>query len=281
MKFLVLGDSGMLGHLMGLYLSEAGHGVVGASRRGQRLFESVSLDIADDAALRTLLHDGGFDVAINCVAITSDHFQAPDDQVVEVNARFPHKLAALCEDLPTRVFQISTDGVFAGDGAPYGPDAIPDVTHLYGRSKADGELRDGRNLTIRSCPFGPDINPDGVSLFNWFMHAEPPVTGWTEALFTGVTTLALAQFAERAAADGLAGLVQFAPAESISKAELLHLLDERFRANRPADVHDVPGTHIDRSLLPSSRPDYATAPDYGEMLDDLKAWMDAHEHLYR
>lgn len=270
----------MLGHLAGLYLHESGHQVVGASRRGQELFPSVQLDIFDSAALQELLRNGAFDVVLNCIAITSDHVPAPDDLVMEVNGRFPHKLAAACKELDTRVFQISTDGVFSGKDAPYPDTAVPDIVPVYGRSKAEGELHDDKNLTIRSCPFGPDINPNGVSFFNWFMHAQPPVNGWTQALFTGVTTLALAQFAERAAEDGLTGLVQFAPDRTISKAELLHLMEERFRADWPAQVVDVPGTAIDRSLLPSPSVPAATAPSYEAMLDDLKVWMDDHAGLY-
>lgn len=280
MKFLVLGDSGMLGHLCGLYLAEAGHEVVGASRRGQSLFPSVPFHVGDEEGLRSLLHDGAFDVVLNCIAITSDHFRAPDELVVDVNARFPHRLARQCREMPTRVFQVSTDGVFSGEHAPYDDAAAPDAAGLYGRSKAEGELHDGKNLTIRACPFGPDINADGVGLFNWFMHAQAPVQGWTRALFTGVTTLAFARFVEQAAIDGLTGLVQFASAEPLSKAALLHQLDERFRAGRSAQVHDVPGTAIDRSLVPSAWLPYATAPSYERMLDDLKAWMERHPQAY-
>lgn len=271
----------MLGHMVGLYLAERGHDVVGASRRGQRLFPSVKIDVADEASVSSVLRDGGFDVAVNCIAITCDHFAAPHDEVMNVNGRFPHLLADICADMPTKVLQISTDGVFSGDDAPYADSAVPDVIPLYGRSKAEGELHDEKNLTIRSCPFGPDINPDGVSLFNWFVHADPPVTGWTEALFTGVTTLALAQFIERVASEDLVGLVQFAPAQSISKARLLHLIDERFRVGRSADVQDVPGVAIDRSLLPSRSVPYATAPGYEQMLDELKGWVEDHPGLYQ
>lgn len=271
----------MLGHLVGLYLVESGHEVIGASRRGQRLFGSVRLDVLDDGSVRSLLSEGGFDIVLNCVAIISDHFSAPESLVMDVNARFPHRLAEFCENLPTRIVQISTDGVFAGDNAPYDENAIPDVVPVYGRSKAEGELRDEKNLTIRSCPFGPDINSEGASLFNWFLRAEPPVEGWTQALFTGVTTLALARFVEHAVKDELTGLVQFAPSMSISKASLLHLLDERFRVGRSADVHDVPGMMIDRSLVPSSSVSYATAPSYETMLDELKVWMEAHADVYR
>lgn len=69
MKFLVLGASGMAGHVICLYLKEKGHEVVGYSRRKVTFVECISGDAKDTQKLKTVIEDGKFDVVINSIGM--------------------------------------------------------------------------------------------------------------------------------------------------------------------------------------------------------------------
>ena len=200
MRFLVLGASGMAGHTISLYLKERGHEVTGFSRRPVAFLErQVNGDARDEALLARTVGGGGFDVVVNCVGVLNQHAERDPEGAAYLNGELPHVLARLAEGMPTRVFHMSTDCVFAGNTGPYTEDSVPDGETVYDRTKAAGELRDGKNLTFRNSIVGPDTDPGGIGLLNWFMAQEGPVEGWTRALWTGLTTLELARAMEAAA----------------------------------------------------------------------------------
>ena len=58
MRFLVLGASGMAGHVICIYLKEQGHEVVGFSRRKVDFVESVSGDATDFSLLKGIIEIG-------------------------------------------------------------------------------------------------------------------------------------------------------------------------------------------------------------------------------
>lgn len=280
MRFLVLGAGGMAGHMVATYLEERGHDVAGLARRPLPfLGESVVCDVSDDARLASVVQGGGYDVAVNAVGILNADAEAHRARAAYVNAYLPHRLAELAEGTPTRVFHLSTDCVFAGNGGPYSESSVPDGRTFYDRSKALGELVDGRNLTLRQSIVGPDVNERGIGLLNWFMAQEGPVAGYSNAIWTGLTTLELAKAIEACAADGSAGLVNMVPEASISKRDLLGLFSEHLRGGE-VRVDPVDEPRLDKSLVrenggPSFRP-----AAYEDQVRELAAWMRAHAALY-
>ena len=69
MKFLVLGASGMAGHVIAIYLNEQGHDVIGFSRRKVNFVESVCGDASDFSLLKGMIAVGHFDAVINAIGI--------------------------------------------------------------------------------------------------------------------------------------------------------------------------------------------------------------------
>ena len=85
---------------------------------------------------------------------------------------------------------------------------------FYDRMKALGEIENERHLTFRNSIIGPDMKEDGIGLFNWFMKQKGTIYGYTEAIWTGVTTLTLAKAMERVGSEGLCGLYNLVYNES-------------------------------------------------------------------
>jgi len=279
MKVLVLGTTGMAGHVMALHLAEAGHNVTGLSRAGGSRPGEITGDVRDQALLRTLLADSAFDVVVNCVGVLTKAAAEHQADAAYINAFLPHYLAELTSDSQTRVIHISTDCVFSGHTGPYTEAARPDADDFYGRSKALGELNDGKNLTLRTSIVGPDIGLGGIGLLTWFLQQDGPIDGYSNVLWTGVTTLVLAQAAEAAATSGVTGLYHLTNNVPISKFDLLGLFNTYLR-HRPVRIRENDAPVSDKSLV-NTRTDFGFhVPSTEEMVRELRAWMLNHAGLY-
>ena len=280
MRFLVLGCSGMAGHTISIYLRERGHRVVGFSRRGVPfLDEQVTGDARDETLLSETLSEGGFDAVVNCVGVLNDFAERDPEGAAYLNGELPHVLARLTEGTRTRVFHMSTDCVFAGNTGPYTEGSVPDGRTVYDRTKAAGELRDSKNLTFRCSVVGPDTDPDGIGLLNWFMRQAGPVRGYSGAIWTGLTTLELAKAMERAASEDVHGLVNMVPPESISKLDLLRLFNEELRGGSVEVVPD--GTvRLDKTLVRTNFDSSFEPAGYAGQVAEMAGWVRAHRELY-
>lgn len=279
MRFLVLGASGMAGHVIALYLKECGHEVTGFSRRKVAFVESIAGDAMDAPLLEKVIREGEYDIIVNAVGILNQDAEDRKDVAAYLNAYLPHRLAALTADTPTRVVHMSTDCVFKGNTGPYTESSFRDGETFYDRSKALGELDDAKNLTLRNSIVGPDVNEDGIGLFNWFMRQEGPIDGFTGAIWTGVTAVELAKAIEAAALEGATGLVNLVPDESISKFELLGLFNKHMRGGR---VEIVPSGELslDKALTRASDALSFRAASYDRQVGEMAEWICAHACLY-
>lgn len=278
MRFLVLGAAGMAGHLISLYMREQGHDVTGFARHDLPFLEfQVEGDVTDVTVLEPVVRDG-YDVVVNCVGVLNKAAET-NPNAAWLNGELPHVLADMTADLSTRVFHMSTDCVFAGNTGPYTEASNPDGASAYDRTKAAGELNDGKNLTFRNSIVGPDMNPKGIGLLNWFMAQPGPVKGFTGAIWTGLTTLELAHAMEYEAAEGAHGLVNMVPEGSINKYELLQLFNRELRGGSVEIVPDA-GLQLDKTLVRTNfEPTYRPKP-YPEQVREMAGWVRAHKELY-
>ena len=278
-RFLVFGASGMAGHLIATYLLEQGHDVTGFCRRSVPKICCIEGDAFNIEHLRKIVEEGNFDVLINAVGILNQDAEEHKERAAYLNAYLPHALAALAEGTPTRLFHMSTDCVFQGNTGPYTEDSAPDGQTFYDRSKALGEISDGKNLTFRNSIVGPDANPEGIGLLNWFMRQSDSIKGFSNVLWTGLTTLELAKAMEAAATEDATGLVNMVPPVSISKYELLELFNRYFRGGS-VSVEPIDEPILDKTLVRTHRA-YAFEPaSYDQQIAELAAWTRAHADLY-
>lgn len=279
MKFLVLGASGMAGHLIALYLKEQGHEVVGFSRQPVSFVESIKGDAQDIPFLRQSISAGDYDVVINAIGLLNKNAEDHKFDAAFLNGCLPHLLAEITVASSTRIFHMSTDCVFAGNTGPYTEDSLPDGKTFYDKSKALGELTDDKNLTFRCSIVGPDINPAGIGLLNWFMKQTGSVKGYTRALWTGITTLELAKAMEVAAGTDVTGLVNLVPNSNISKYELLKLFNSFLRV----DFFEIVPDNLlvlDKTLVRTNFDFHYDVPDYKIMIAEMAEWISGHAYLY-
>lgn len=278
MKCLVLGSAGMAGHMISLYLLERGHDVRGFARR-EGIVPTILGDVRNTELLTRTLREGNYDATINCVGLLNRFAQMRPAEAVYLNAYLPHLLAQITADMPTRVVQMSTDCVFSGRTGGYTEDALRDGESFYDRSKALGELEDAKNLTLRNSIVGPDMNPNGIGLLNWFMGQTGTIKGYTGSIWTGQTTLQLAKTMEAALSAGAYGLYNAVPHTAISKYELLCLFN-RYLRNDALRIDPVEGVRLDKSLCSTRTGLGCDIPDYETMVRELADWMRAHKRLY-
>ncbi len=279
MKFLVLGCNGMAGHTISLYLKEQGHDVMGFAQEKSKYVDSVIGDARDIDFMRNLIIDGKYATVINCIGILNQFAEQNKSLATFLNSYFPHFLAEVTSNTDTQVIHMSTDCVFSGKRGEYTESDFRDGETFYDRSKALGELEDDKNITLRNSIVGPDINPNGIGLMNWFMKQNAPISGYTKAMWTGQTTLQLAKTMEIAAKERASGLYNTVPDHSISKYDLLQLFNKHLR-NGSIQISPIDGVNADKSLKRTRFAFDYLIPDYEIMVSELAEWVTRHKEMY-
>lgn len=280
MKIIVFGATGMAGHVITTYLRAVGHEVLPVG--GRKAFEhgGPTLDITHQTALLEFLHaHQDADIIVNCLGVLIEASENNPALAAYANGYFPHLLENVTHDTSTRVIHLSTDCVFAGTNAPYRETDSYDGASFYDRSKALGELKNSKDLTFRMSIIGPDLTPDGVGLFNWFMAQRGVIRGYTRAMWNGVTTIELARGIEAALHQRLTGLYHLVPEGNIAKFELLNLLKSEFgRHDLIIEPDDRPAA--DKTLANTRTDfDFCVSP-YAQQIREMGQWIDLHREYY-
>ena len=237
-----------------------------------------TIDGVDAASLDSLIRALTIvrpDVVVNCVGVVKQRPSAKDPLVsLTVNSLLPHRVAALCATSGARMIHISTDCVFSGKTGQYTEADVADAEDLYGRSKLLGEPHEASAsaLTLRTSIVGRELrSTTGVT--EWFLSQRGgTVPGFTSAVFSGLTTSALAGLVSRLIEQrrDLSGLYHVS-APAITKFELLQRLNEAYAAG--IRIQPSTAVTVDRSL-DSSRFWAATgfdAPTWDGMMAETSA----------
>lgn len=279
MKILVLGASGMAGHIITLYFKEQGYDVTGFTRRPITFCKHILGDAANPNDIKATILGNDYDVVINAIGVLNQDAEDHKSQAVMLNGYLPHFIADTLKDSKTKLIHMSTDCVFAGNTGPYFEDSFPDGKTFYDRSKAIGEVNDNKNLTFRNSIVGPDINEKGIGLFNWFMKQNGPVNGFTGAIWTGVTTLTLAKAMQQAINENLTGLYNLVNNESINKFDLCALFNKYFRAGN-VQINPSDKLKLDKSLRHRRRDFSFVVPSYEDQVREMAEWVNTHRSFY-
>ena len=279
MKVLIFGAGGMAGHIITLYLKEQGHNVTGFTRRPIPYCKNILGNAANPTNVKDALDSDDFDIVINAIGILNQFAEDNKSMAVLLNGYLPHFIADSLKDQGTFLIHMSTDCVFAGNTGPYYENSFPDGKTFYDRSKAIGEINDEKNITFRSSIVGPDPNENGIGLFNWFMKQKGPITGYTEAIWTGVTTLTLAKAMDAAIKEHITGLYNLVNNESINKFDLLKLFNKYLRDNKII-IRPDNKFQLDKSLR-HKRADFSfQVPSYENQVIEMANWINSHQELY-
>ncbi|MBA3638152.1 MAG: SDR family oxidoreductase [Acidobacteriota bacterium] len=280
MKLLILGAAGMLGHK--LFLTASPHLETWATVRDTRAIPAdapldrgrilVGVEADNFDTVVRAVEAVRPDVVVSCIGVVKQRGEAKDPIVsLTVNSLFPHRLAALCRSSGARLIHVSTDCVFAGRKGRYVETDEPDAVDLYGRTKQLGEVSGPGALTLRTSIIGREL-ATSQGLVEWFLAQKGTAPGFTEAIFSGLTTIELSRVILRVIGShpSLEGIYHVA-ADPISKYDLLVLLNRAFGMGLTIESDD--SVRIDRSL-DGRRFRVATGydpPTWPEMIGELAA----------
>lgn len=160
MKVLVLGASGIIGQFLRLCVP-AGVTPIWARRTADRLH--LGVDLCDRAAREAFLAEHRPDVIVNLAGECNvDTVERDPERYRDINAIIPGELAAWCDDNGAHLIHVSSQAVFGGNEAPYGPASTGlSPVNQYGSQKARAEklVRQCRNWTIVRPTFVLGIRP--------------------------------------------------------------------------------------------------------------------------
>ncbi len=269
----------MAGHVVSIHLKEAGHQVDTLSARNPLDDKTKLLDVTDFNKLEEYLNQKKYDIVINCIGILVKQSEEQQDLAVILNSYLPHWLEKHYQPSKTRIIHLSTDCVFSGKNPPYKEDSDYDGQLFYDRAKALGEIINSKDLTFRMSIIGPDMQENGIGLFNWFYKQSGEVSGFTKAMWSGITTIELAKGIENAIEQNLTGLYQLVPKHNISKFDLLKIFKEVFYRD---DITIIPSNDVslDKTLI-NTRTDFEfDVSDYQTMIKEMHKWIENHKNLY-
>ena len=273
-KILVLGASGMAGHMIYTVLNETeNYEIVGTTNSQNFDSQNKKLNIYDRNQLIKIIEDFKPDFVINCVGILIKESKDFPDNAIFGNSYFPHLLARLSVEMDFKLIHISTDCVFSGKTGGYKEDSIKDATDTYGLSKSIGEIIDDKNLTVRTSIIGPEIKSNGEGLFHWFMtQNQNEITGYKSNMWSGVTTLELAKFIKWVLEKDYTGLIHLTNGTPISKFDLLNIFNDVYQ--KDIIINDNKDYACDKSFI-NTKIEYSV-PSYEEMIREQKEFMDSH-----
>lgn len=262
LRVFVIGQNGMLGHVVMRYLSERGFSISTSDAR-------YSADPRDP--LIEAVRESEAQYVVNCLGRVKQKTSDRDD-LYRANAIFPIQLASRLRS-DQYLLHASSDCVFSGREGGYSSDGERDAADVYGVSKLLGEMvaNAGTATVLRVSIVGPQLVGQ-TGLLSWFLGQpiDHPVAGFTNHLWNGVTTLAWAKLVEQCVNDRerggqLSPLMQIG-SPVVTKFELLCAFRQVFGTQHVIEPVEAPD-RIDRSLLP----DHQCSP-IEVQLEELCRW---------
>ena len=272
----------MAGHVLTLKMRRLPHlfEVTDVARKDHMCKPRILLDLTDITGLKKIIATEKPDTIVNCAGILNQAAESRPDIAIVINSYLPHFLEQVTKNSATRVIHISTDCVFSGSKGGYTEDDLKDGKGFYAQTKALGELNNGKDLTIRTSIIGPELNEDGIGLFNWFSGQQGAIKGYTQAFWTGVTTVGLANAIIDAIRQDIVGLYHLVNGEKISKYALLQLFLQHFRNSKVKEVIPYADYRSDKSLINTRTDKKLAVPTYDKMIGEMKEWIEDNGHLY-
>ncbi|EAN8505911.1 SDR family oxidoreductase [Salmonella enterica] len=255
-KILIVGANGMLGSSLLRYFSSiGGYEVIGTTRNivvAEQLERKLNVKIIDNVdatdfkRLESVVEEHKPNIVLNCVGIIKQLDAAKNNILsIEINSLLPHKLAQLCSAHNAKLIHFSTDCIFKGTKGNYVEDDESDAIDLYGKSKFLGEVGYDGHLTLRTSIIGHELGSNH-SLVDWFLSQKNSVTGFTNAIFSGLPTCYMAEVIHKyVLPNNLSGLFHLS-VDPISKYDLLNIIKKVYGKN--IDIKPTDDFRIDRSL---------------------------------
>lgn len=257
---LILGGTGMLGNAVGQFFQarEEKYSTFLTLRDPSLAYGKSGHWIKFDPTGKTLSAESRIeevlermprnpDYVINCIGTIKPQMSKNKIDSIYINALFPHQLSETCKALGIRVINITTDCCYSGSKGNYTESSLHDALDDYGKSKSLGEAT-SNSLVIRTSIIGPELHHQ-ASLIAWAQsQSGKSVNGYRNHLWNGITCKQYADICAQIIDKDLyyEGLFHV-HSDTVTKYELLHLINERYDLNLDIIEVDAPEP-IDRSL---------------------------------
>ena len=280
-RVLILGSTGLIGHQVHNYLKNNGeYELYNIAYRDKLQENTILIDARDENNLIDKIISIKPQYIVNCIGILIGGSNKDPENAIFLNAYIPHRLARLADEINAKLIHISTDCVFSGDKKePYIEADEKDGRGVYAKSKGLGEVINNKHLTLRTSVVGPELKTDGEELFHWFMNQQGDIDGFTEAIWSGVTTIELAKAVKWAISKEITGLYHVTNNSTISKYELLQLFQKYTKKN--ISINPIGGKKTNKSFVDTRKEINYVIPSYEEMVKDMVEFINNHKTLYQ
>ena len=278
-KVLVLGSTGMLGHIVHYFLDSTNkYDLYNLSFRNKLNSKTIIEDVSDQEKLSNLINEISPDVIINCIGILIKGSNENIKNAIYLNGYFPHWLKGVCKEINCKLIHISTDCVFSGKNGGNDENSIKDAIDDYGKTKSLGEFDSFNHLCLRTSIIGPELKQNGEGLMHWLFNQQGKINGFKNVFWSGVTTLELAKAIHFSIENNISGLWNVTNEEAISKFDLLKTIIKIFSIKK---LKLEPNTDklSDKSLKSIRGIEYKV-PSYQIMLEDLADYYRENQKLY-
>ena len=259
-RILIVGGSGMLGSMMCRVLAEHGHSITSTFSSNKNISAPIdgwfhfSFSSGDSCSSISVEN---YDYVVNSCGLIKQKNPVGTD-LYQINSVLPRQLSSVCSKHGTKLIHFSTDCIFSGTKySPYEKNDPCDAIDDYGVSKFLGE--DPRQILFRTSILGPA--QDSYGLFEWFRKSGKSVSGYTNHIWSGLTTLELAnQVAVAIQKSWKPSLYQMS-VDPITKHDLLSKINSVFGWNK--EIVPTEANYINRSLVS----DFKIKPIEQQLLD--------------
>jgi dTDP-4-dehydrorhamnose reductase len=279
-RVLILGSTGLIGHQVHNYLKgDEGYELHNIAYRNKLKENTILINARDENNLIKQIAGIKPQYIVNCIGILIDGSNKDPENAVFLNAYMPHRLARLADEIDAKLIHISTDCVFSGDKKEsYIETDEKDGRGVYAKSKGLGEIVNNKHLTLRTSVVGPELKTDGEELFHWFMNQQGDISGFTKAIWSGVTTIELAKAVKWSIDNDITGLYHVTNNSSISKYELLKLFQKYTK--KDISIKSVDGKNVDKSFIDTRLLMNYQIPSYDEMISNMVSLIVNNRALY-
>ena len=279
-KVLVLGSAGLIGHQVYNYLKDSdNYELHNISYRNKIQNDTILLNARDEKNFIDKITSIRPHYIINCIGILINGSDTDPENAIFLNSYMPHRLTRLADKINAKLIHISTDCVFSGDKKePYVETDEKDGRGVYAKTKGLGEIVNDKHLTLRTSVVGPELKSDGEELFHWFMNQSDSISGFTKAIWSGVTTIELAKAVKWSIDNDITGLCHITNNSSISKYELLKLFQKYTK--KDIDIKSVDRKNVDKRFIDTRLLMKYQIPPYEQMISDMVKDLTNNKSLY-
>ena len=278
-KVLVLGSTGMLGHqVVNYFLVFDKYEVIDISFRNKLRSSTLIVDVTKKEQFEKVVREIKPNFIINCIGVLIQGSKDVENAIY-INAYLPHQLKRIADSIKAKLVHISTDCVFSGKKGHYTEFDEKDARDVYGQTKSLGEIIDDNHITLRTSIIGPELKANGEGLFHWFMMQNGIIQGYTQAIWSGVTTLELAKIVKLVIENNSTGLYHVTNNHSINKYELLKLFQKHTDKN--IDIIPVDGKSVDKSFIDTRGEVDYKIPSFEVMVKDMIESVKSNPGLYQ